>query len=62
MVLADATLIIVADVDVEIPTEPLFCLLNDEDVVFVLVQNSCFVCTVCHSDFALLFLFFFLQI
>ena len=51
MGVADATLIAVADVDDVIPTEPLFCLLSDEDVFFVSVQNSCFVCTVCHSDF-----------
>ena len=46
MVLADATLIAVADVDDVIPTEPLFCLLSDEDVLFVLAQNFSFVCTV----------------
>ena len=54
MVLADATLIAVADVGDVISTEPLFCLLSDEDVVFILAQNFVFVCTVCHSDFALL--------
>ena len=59
-VLADGTLIPVVDIDDVIPTEePLFCLLSDEDVFFVLAQNSCFVCTVCHSDFTLLFLFFY---
>ena len=38
--LADATLITVVDIDDVIPTEPLFCLLSDEDVLFVLAQNS----------------------
>ena len=39
--LADATtLIAVVDIDDVIPTEPLSCLLNDEDVIFVLEQND----------------------
>ena len=43
MVLAGATLIAVVDVGDVIPTEPLFCLLSDEDVLFVLAQNFGFV-------------------
>ena len=39
----------------------LVCLLNDEDVPLVLAQNLGFVCTVCHSGFALLFWSFFLE-
>ena len=54
VVLADATLVTVVDVGDVIPTEPLFCLLS-------LAQHFGFVCTVCHSGFALIFLFFFLQ-
>ena len=38
--LADATLITVV------------CLLSDEDGSFVLAQNFCFACTVCHSGLA----------
>ena len=38
--LADAMLITVVDIDDVIPTEPLFCLLSDEDDLFVLAQNS----------------------
>ena len=61
-VLTDVTLIVVVDIDDVIPPEPLLCLLMiDGDVFSVLAQNSCFVCTVCHSGLALLFLFFFLQ-
>ena len=55
VVLADVTLIVVADVCDVIPTEPVFYLLIDEDVLFILAQNFGFVCTVCHSGFALLF-------
>ena len=36
MVLADGMLIAVADVGDVIPTEPMFCLLSDEDVLFFL--------------------------
>ena len=35
MVLADGMLIAVADVGDVIPTEPMFCLLSNEDVLFV---------------------------
>ena len=55
VVLADVTLVAVVDVGDVISTEPLFCCLNDEDVLFVLAQNFGFVCSVCHSGFALLF-------
>ena len=51
-VLTDATLIPVVDIDDVILTEPLFTLLSNEDVLFVLAQNLCFVCTVCHCGFA----------
>ena len=53
VMLADATLVVVVDVGDVIPIEPLFCLLSDEDVLFVLAQNFGFVCTVCHSGFVL---------
>ena len=55
VMLDDATLIAAADVGDVFSTEPLFCLLNDEDVLFVLAQNFSFVCTVCHCGFTLLF-------
>ena len=55
VVLADVMLIVFADVCDVIPIEPMFYLLIDEDVLFVLAQNFGFVCTVCHSGFALLF-------
>ena len=54
MVLA-ATLFAFVKVDDVIFTKPLFCLMNDEDVLFVLAQNFSFVCTVCNIGFALLF-------
>ena len=43
VVLDDATLIATADVGDVFSTEPLFCLLNNEDVLFVLAQNFGFV-------------------
>ena len=45
-------LIAVVDVDDVILTEPSFCLLSDEDILFVLAHNFHFVCTVCNSGFA----------
>ena len=52
--MVDAKLKTAVDIDDVVLTETLFCLLSDDDVLFALAQNSCFVCTVCHSDFALL--------
>ena len=40
--MGDGTLIAIVDVDDAIPTGPLSCLLSDEDVLFVLTQNSCY--------------------
>ena len=54
-------LMVVVDLDVVILTEPLLCLLSDEDVLSVLTPNFCLVRTVCHSGFDSLSLFFLLQ-
>ena len=53
--LTDATLIAVVDIADVILTEPLFCLLSDEDVLFVLAQNSCTIVLHCIA-FVMLFL------
>ena len=57
LLLALSLIVIIAVVEVDdvILTEPLFCLLSDEDVFFVLVQRFSFFCTVCNSGFASLF-------
>ena len=55
VVLVVVTLITVVEVGDVILTEPLFRLLDDENVLFVLAQNFSFICTVCNSGFALLF-------